>query len=60
VAILSALLAPILLTSGEPRTLELRPELIVSVPAFMFVYETKSLVGTMLPGGYCFSGLSGK
>ena len=53
-AILSALLAPALLTGGEPKVLQLRPELIVSVPAFLFAWKTKSLVGTVLVGMLLF------
>jgi branched-subunit amino acid transport protein len=49
-AILSALLAPALITGGEPRVLEIRPELIVSIPVFILAWKTKSLVGTVLAG----------
>ncbi len=51
VALLSALLAPILLTSGEPRTLDLgRPELWVALPTFLFALRTRSLGGTVVVG----------
>lgn len=51
VAILSALLAPALLASGEPRQLALlRPELLVAVPTFLFAWKTRSLGGTVLVG----------
>ena len=53
-AILSALLAPALLTGGEPRLLQFRPELLVSIPAFIFAWKTKSLVGTVLLGMLLF------
>ena len=53
-AILSALLAPALLTGGEPRMLQLRPELLVSIPTFIFAWKTKSLVGTVLVGMLLF------
>ena len=49
-AILSALLAPALLTGGGPKVMQLRPELIVSIPVFIFAWKTKSLVGTVLAG----------
>jgi branched-subunit amino acid transport protein len=53
-AILSTLLAPALLSGGEPRGIQLRPELIVSVPMFIFAWKTKSLVGTVLVGMLLF------
>ena len=53
-AILSALLAPALLTGGEPRALQLLPELIVAIPAFIFAWKTKSLVGSVLLGMLLF------
>ncbi len=53
-AILSALLAPSLITGGEPRVIQFRPELIVSVPVFLFAWKTKSLVGTVIIGMLLF------
>ncbi|MBM9515072.1 AzlD domain-containing protein [Desulfogranum marinum] len=51
VAILSALLAPILLTHAEPRTLDIaQPELLIAVPTFLIAWKTKSLGGTVIAG----------
>ena len=51
VAILSALLAPILFTDTATRSLELgRPELLVAAPTLLFALKTKSLGGTVLVG----------
>ena len=51
VAILSALVAPILLASPEPRLLSLgRPELWVALPTFAFAWKTRSLGGTVVLG----------
>ena len=50
-AILSAILLPALLTTGEPRRLEfLQPGLFVAVPTFLFALRTKSLGGTVVVG----------
>ena len=50
-AILSAILLPALLTTGEPRHLDfLRPGLFVAVPTFLFALKTKSLGGTVVVG----------
>ena len=50
-AILSALLAPALVVTDEPRTLDLaRPELLVAVPTFLFALKTRSLGGTVCVG----------
>jgi branched-subunit amino acid transport protein len=55
VAILSALLLPELLTSGQPRLLVLlRPELFVAIPTFIFALKTKSLGGTVVAGMLMF------
>ena len=55
VAILSALVLPLLVTSGEPRHLDLlRPELFVAVPAFLFALKTRSLGGTVIVGMILF------
>lgn len=51
VAILSALLLPILVTSGEPRNLELlHPRFLVAIPTFIFALKTRSLGGTVVVG----------
>lgn len=51
VAILSALIAPILLADPATRSLELgKPELIVAVPTLLFALKTRSLGGTVLVG----------
>lgn len=55
VAILSALLLPALLTSGEPRQLELlQPKLLVAIPTILFAVKTKSLGGTVIVGMFLF------
>lgn len=54
-AILSALILPILITTGEPRHLDLmRPELIVAVPTLIFAVKTHSLAGTVTFGMLLF------
>jgi branched-subunit amino acid transport protein len=51
VAILAALLAPILFTDTATRSLDLgRPELLVAAPTLLFALKTKSLGGTVLVG----------
>ena len=51
VAILSALLAPVLLADAADRSLDLaKPELLVAVPTLFFALKTKSLGGTVLAG----------
>jgi branched-subunit amino acid transport protein len=55
VAILSAILLPALLTTGEPRHLDfLRPGLFVAGPTFLFALKTKSLGGTVVVGMLLF------
>jgi len=50
-AILSALLMPALITSGDPRHIDgFRPELWVAIPTFVFALKTKSLGGTVVIG----------
>ena len=50
-AILSALLAPSLLTSAEPRIMHLgKPELFAAVPTLLFALKTRSLAGTVIIG----------
>ncbi len=51
VAILCALLAPILFTDQSERALELgKPEFLVAIPTLLFAVKTKSLGGTVLVG----------
>ena len=55
VAILSALLLPLLVTTGEPRHIEFfQVELLVAVPIFLFAVKTKSLSGTVILGMLLF------
>jgi len=55
VAILSALLLPLLITTGEPKSVEFfRPELLVAIPTFLFALKTKSLSGTIIVGMLLF------
>jgi branched-subunit amino acid transport protein len=49
-AILSALLAPVLVTAGEPRQLVMQVELWVAVPTFWFAVKSRSLGGTVIVG----------
>ncbi|MFP4159313.1 MAG: AzlD domain-containing protein [Desulfobacterales bacterium] len=54
-AILSALLAPILLADSGTRTLELgKPELMVAVPTLLFAVKTRSLGGTVVVGMFLY------
>jgi len=51
VAILSAIIAPILFTAEQTRTLDLgRKELLVAVPTLFFALKTRSLAGTVVVG----------
>lgn len=51
VAILCALLAPILFTDQTARSFELgKPEFLVAIPTLLFAVKTKSLGGTVLVG----------
>ncbi len=51
VAILCALLAPILLTDTTSRTLQMgKPEFLVAIPTLLFAIKTKSLGGTVVVG----------
>lgn len=55
VAVLSALIMPSLVTTGEPRHLEiLQPALFVSVPTLLFAWKTRSLAGTVIAGMVLF------
>ena len=50
-AILSALLLPSLITTGEPRQMILvQPELLAAIPTFIFAFKTRSLGGTVIVG----------
>ena len=54
-AILSALLLPLLVTTGEPRHLALfQPALLVAIPTLLFALKTKSLSGTIIVGMFLF------
>lgn len=54
-AILSALVLPYLVTTGEPRQLELfQPQLLVAIPTFIFALKTRSLAGTVIVGMFLF------
>ena len=58
VAILSALLLPLLVITGDPRRIELfRPELLVAIPTVIFALKTKSLSGTVVLGMLLFWGI---
>ena len=51
VAILSALIVPELLTTGEPRHLDLfQLKSLVALPTLLFALKTKSLGGTVVLG----------
>lgn len=55
VAILSALLAPYLLTKGEPRILSfVKPEFLVAFPTFLIAFLTRSLGLSLLAGMFFF------
>jgi branched-subunit amino acid transport protein len=50
-AILSALLLPSLLTSGEPRHIDFwNPGLFAVLPTFVFAWRTKSMGGSVVVG----------
>jgi len=60
VSILSALLLPALITSGEPRHLHIfQPELLVALPTFAIALMTRSL-GLTVVAGMFFFWLAGK
>ena len=51
VAVLSALILPAVVTTGEPRHLAVfQPALLVSIPVFLFAWKTRSLAGTVIIG----------
>lgn len=55
VSILSALLVPALITSGEPRYIQIfRPELLVALPTFGIALKTRSLGFTVVAGMFFF------
>ncbi len=55
VAVLSALLAPALLTDTAERSFSLeKPELLVAIPTLLFALKTRSLGGTVLVGMLLF------
>lgn len=55
VAILGALLAPILCIDSASRSLDLgKPELLIAVPTLLFAWKTKSLGGTVVFGMLLF------
>lgn len=57
VAILSALLVPALVTSGEPRVFDpLSIEMLVAIPTFIFAWLTRSLGGTLVVGMFLYWG----
>jgi branched-subunit amino acid transport protein len=50
-AVLSALILPALVTTGDPRHLTLtQPALLVSIPTLLFAWKTRSLAGTVVVG----------
>ncbi len=54
-SILAAILIPALVTSGEPRCLDMfRPEMWVAIPTFIFALATRSLGGTVIVGMVLF------
>jgi branched-subunit amino acid transport protein len=54
-AILSALILPSILTTGEPRHIEWgRPDLWAAIPTFLFALKTKSLGGTVVIGMFAY------
>ncbi len=59
VAILAALLLPLLITTDEPKSIEIfRPELFVAIPVSLFALKTKSLSGTIIVGMLLFWAIS--
>ena len=57
-AILSALLAPTLLTNADPRSVCLgKPELFAAVPTLLFALKTRSLAGTVIVGMVSYWGV---
>jgi len=57
-AILSALLVPALVTTGDPRVFNpISIEMMVAVPTFIFAWYTKSLGGTLVVGMLLYWGM---
>jgi len=51
VAVLSALILPAVVTTGDSRHLDVfQPALLVSIPVFIFAWKTRSLAGTVIVG----------
>ncbi|MEI8173050.1 MAG: AzlD domain-containing protein [Deltaproteobacteria bacterium] len=51
VAVLSALILPAVVTTGEPRHLDVfQPAFLVSIPVFIFAWKTRSLAGSVIIG----------
>lgn len=54
-AILSALLLPALVTTGNPPSLSiLQPEFFVAIPTFLIAWKTRSLAVTVIAGMLLF------
>ena len=54
-AVLSALILPALVTTGEPRHLSVfQPALLVSIPTLIFAWKSRSLAGTVIIGMVLF------
>ena len=50
-AVLSALILPALITTGDPKELQwMKADLWVAIPTLMFALRTKSLAGTVIVG----------
>ena len=57
-AILSALIAPTLLTDSSPRMLVMgKAELLAALPTLLCALKTRSLAGTVITGMLCYGGL---
>jgi branched-subunit amino acid transport protein len=57
-AILSAMIAPTLFASADPRSFILgKPELLAALPTLLFALKTRSLAGTVVVGMICYWGV---